>query len=636
MGIEVVFNDVQNRHFENQYRDNNNEAYVLGSGGSDSDLVRGALAYATQCRANNPSSYRNSRNYDSYGDEGGYSESSYTIGAKKPIKTSKAEAEEIKKAADKELAENQKAYLKVTKELEKKEETKKADDKEELGFWGKAKSFGKGATKLVTGMFCDEKGFSLKRTLITGATIVGAAVLCAAVPVAAPILLGIGAVMGGYRLLQGASKASEAKTKEEKQKAWEDIGEGMATVAAAYFGARSLSKAKPIRIKRSLEKVGEGLSKGSNIENAVAAEISSLGKGRLWASKKDTQNAIRNIRSLTEKAQPDSYLDKVGAELTRLTAKKPPINATARGEIAEKTAQAAQELKQAEQTLKTATSTNKRVPTKLKQQATEAQEAFDSYVNTLRNTIKKEKRCETTSEMQECIRLKTVRDTAQKSLTTAKTKVRNQNRQALESVQQAEAEVAAKAKLLQAYEGVQNAGSKDEAANAIQALKTLLGEASGDEAKLFRVRLEQAEHALGERTFAECLKLNTDGLSRADLIRNGSKKHTAIIGAGIAATSVEVQNNQERLTKEIKEAEEKAKKQALAEAKIALHAKNFEVIARQAESYGLELPDLDKINSIEDKDKQDEAIQKATKELQAKIDKYHRKHGIKGQNKTAA
>ncbi len=100
--------------------------------------------------------------------------------------------------------------------------------------WGEIGKIGlKSAKNFVRGMFCDENGFSAKRTLATlGTTAVFAAV--SAIPVVGvPIALSCGAVLGTYTAYKGAGKIIggckeyyNATTHEEAAKAMEKAMDG--------------------------------------------------------------------------------------------------------------------------------------------------------------------------------------------------------------------------------------------------------------------------------------------------------------------------------------------------------------------------------------------------------------------------
>lgn len=120
--------------------------------------------------------------------------------------------------------------------------TEDGKDDGKISFWSKLKNIGKGALKAVTGLFCDENGLSLKRTLATVGMIVGGGIIIALTgPVGAAVLTGIGATLGAGTIINGAVKASGAKTDAEAAAAWQEIGGGALEVGLSAAGARVAS-----------------------------------------------------------------------------------------------------------------------------------------------------------------------------------------------------------------------------------------------------------------------------------------------------------------------------------------------------------------------------------------------------------
>ena len=107
------------------------------------------------------------------------------------------------------------------------------DDGQISGF-EKLKAFLKGGTyNMVKGMFCDENGFSLKRTLLTA----GAATAIALTgPIGAAIAGGVGLVCAGANFYKSASLANQATTDAQARKAYEGLGEGTTTALLSLWG----------------------------------------------------------------------------------------------------------------------------------------------------------------------------------------------------------------------------------------------------------------------------------------------------------------------------------------------------------------------------------------------------------------
>ncbi|MBO5947614.1 hypothetical protein J6Q66_02120 [bacterium] len=111
--------------------------------------------------------------------------------------------------------------------------------------WGsKLWNFGKGCVNMVKNMFCDEKGFSLKRTLTTVGVAVGVGVLCLATAgTAIPALIaGAGAITAGVGVVNAGIKASEAKNDADCEKAWQGIGENSLAAFLSLGGCKAARK----------------------------------------------------------------------------------------------------------------------------------------------------------------------------------------------------------------------------------------------------------------------------------------------------------------------------------------------------------------------------------------------------------
>ena len=173
---------------------------------------------------------------------------------------SRQNAEAMKKYAQSQQEARKAQYQQQLQALEKQEAAEKAQfeqqatqkqtvavtedgkDDGKISFWSKLKNIGKGALKAVTGLFCDENGLSLKRTLATVGMIVGGGIIIALTgPVGAAVLTGIGATLGAGTIINGAVKASGAKTDAEAAAAWQEIGGGALEVGLSAAGARVAS-----------------------------------------------------------------------------------------------------------------------------------------------------------------------------------------------------------------------------------------------------------------------------------------------------------------------------------------------------------------------------------------------------------
>lgn len=120
-------------------------------------------------------------------------------------------------------------------------------DDGKIGAGAALKNAGKGIFKNIKGMFCDENGFSLKRTATTLAVGAGVTALCVLTGGAAtPFVVGAGLALGAAQTAKGAVNAATAKTDAEAEQAWQDIGAGAFNTAAAAVGAKgALGKSAP-------------------------------------------------------------------------------------------------------------------------------------------------------------------------------------------------------------------------------------------------------------------------------------------------------------------------------------------------------------------------------------------------------
>lgn len=184
------------------------------------------------------------------------------------IEANKQRAEMLKELAAKQEAAQKAQQAEALDQLEKQEEVEeqqlleattkketvtKYEDSEDGGktltWWGKLKNFGKGAVNTVKGMFCDENGFSLKRTLTTVAVGAGCIALTVATGgAAAPFLVGAGVAMGAVHAGKGIYKVATAENAAEEAAGWQDIGGGTFEIAASAAGAKGALKmaGKPV------------------------------------------------------------------------------------------------------------------------------------------------------------------------------------------------------------------------------------------------------------------------------------------------------------------------------------------------------------------------------------------------------
>ena len=172
----------------------------------------------------------------------------------------------------------------------------------------KVKGFFSGIGKSIKGMFCDEKGFSLKRTLTTAAVGAAAAIACTN-PIGLAIVAGTGIISGGIHLVKGISNANSAKTKEEAYAAYEDIGGATFEIAGSVAGAKTAAGLKITKggftgtyraAKSSVAKAYEAVRHPQRTYNTYKGSISRLQDK--YSVNTDIANTKANVKAqITEK-----------------------------------------------------------------------------------------------------------------------------------------------------------------------------------------------------------------------------------------------------------------------------------------------------------------------------------------------
>ena len=129
----------------------------------------------------------------------------------------------------------------------------------------KIKAFLKGGTyNMVKGMFCDENGFSLKRTLTTAA-IAGAIALTG--PVGLAVAGGVGLLAAGGNLINSAIKAKNSTTDDQTRKAYEGFGESATTAGLSLWGGiKGYKFVKNFNISGII----------SNLKNSISGKLSKI------------------------------------------------------------------------------------------------------------------------------------------------------------------------------------------------------------------------------------------------------------------------------------------------------------------------------------------------------------------------
>lgn len=113
-----------------------------------------------------------------------------------------------------------------------------------IGGWEKVKNFGKGILNLFTDMVCDKNGKpsvgKIATTVVVGGVLAAVGFLF---PPAGAAMLAVGGAMAAGTLGVGAYKAATAKTDEEAEKAWQNIGSGTTQLVLTLIGAKGMGNA---------------------------------------------------------------------------------------------------------------------------------------------------------------------------------------------------------------------------------------------------------------------------------------------------------------------------------------------------------------------------------------------------------
>lgn len=107
-------------------------------------------------------------------------------------------------------------------------------DDGQISTFEKLKAFAKGGTyNMVRGMFCDNNGFSLGRTLATAAGITAVALTG---PIGVAIASGVGLIAAVDNFKQSMRKAKTCTTDQQAREAFEGFGESTTTAGLSLFG----------------------------------------------------------------------------------------------------------------------------------------------------------------------------------------------------------------------------------------------------------------------------------------------------------------------------------------------------------------------------------------------------------------
>lgn len=98
----------------------------------------------------------------------------------------------------------------------------------------KIKAFLKGGTSnIVKGLFCDENGFSIKRTLLSAT---GAAAIALTGPIGAAVAGGVGLLAAAGKFIKSTSLANSAVNDQQAREAYEGLGESTTIAGLSLWG----------------------------------------------------------------------------------------------------------------------------------------------------------------------------------------------------------------------------------------------------------------------------------------------------------------------------------------------------------------------------------------------------------------
>ena len=186
--------------------------------------------------------------------------------------------------------------------LEKKQKNvacKDGKDDGKISFKEKLSNFGKCIIAPIKTMFSSPKNIAITALSIAG----GAALIALTGGAAAPIMAAAGIVGGVVQIGRGIYNQATAKTDEQAQKAWQQMGSGTFTTAASAISAKASLKAAKVDTKgmsffgaiaRCFKDIPKNIS--NSFKNASTNIGSIVGRIRTAAQtiKPDTQNVPTN------------------------------------------------------------------------------------------------------------------------------------------------------------------------------------------------------------------------------------------------------------------------------------------------------------------------------------------------------
>jgi len=149
----------------------------------------------------------------------------------------------------------------------------------------KVKSLVKGVISPITSMFSSVKNFAVGTAMIAGST-----ALCIATGgAAAPVLVVMGIVTGGFQIIHGLSKATTADTNEGAKQAWEEMGAGISSLGLSALGAKaSLASSETL-----------GVGSAIKIKNMSLKESTMANFKQLPKSLTESYNAFKSGKAVS-------------------------------------------------------------------------------------------------------------------------------------------------------------------------------------------------------------------------------------------------------------------------------------------------------------------------------------------------
>ncbi len=198
--------------------------------------------------------------------------------------------------------------------------------------WGKKLlNLAKGCTNLVTDMFFDENGhFSLKKTattLVVGGALAAAAVL---IPGAGAALAGLALASGAVTLGAGAVQAGLAKTDEDAEKAWQNIGSGLLQTGLSCLGMKKVGLNASKKLGVDAPKWYRPDQSAKLAFDATKADINTAGGFSNSVKNNFNQMKLSFDKFASEKTGYSHYENKYTNNLDKLKADIPGTDATYR------------------------------------------------------------------------------------------------------------------------------------------------------------------------------------------------------------------------------------------------------------------------------------------------------------------